>query len=66
MFGLGYPELGLIVFVGLLLFGAKRLPELAKSIGQSINAFKAGLKEGSGQAGAAKTESPKPPEEKKP
>lgn len=42
---LGMPELLLIGAVGLLLFGAKRLPELARSIGSSVKAFKEGLKE---------------------
>ena len=32
----------------LLLFGAKKLPEVAKSIGSSVNAFKKGLKDDSG------------------
>jgi sec-independent protein translocase protein TatA len=34
------PELALIVLVILLLFGAKRLPELFKSFGKSIKEFK--------------------------
>lgn len=43
---LGMPELILISAVGLLLFGAKRLPDLARSIGGSVKAFKEGIKEG--------------------
>ena len=47
MFGqIGYPEIMLILAVLLLLFGAKKLPELAKSIGKSARALKDGLKEG--------------------
>ena len=38
-------EIGLIVLVILLLFGATRLPKLGKSMGQSIRGFKQGLKE---------------------
>lgn len=49
--GLGMGELTLILGVALLLFGAKRLPELARSLGGSINAFKQGLKEGEPDAG---------------
>ena len=40
MFNLGYGELVLIFVVILLIFGPKRLPELARSIGKGINEFK--------------------------
>ena len=43
--GLGTPELIAIVAVVFLLFGATRLPQLAKSLGQSKRAFKEGLEE---------------------
>lgn len=42
----GYGELLIILVVGLLLFGANRIPEVARSLGRSVNAFKQGLKEG--------------------
>ena len=42
---LGFGEILVILLVVLLLFGAKRLPELARSVGASFNAFKKGLKE---------------------
>lgn len=40
---LGTGELVLILLVFLLLFGAKRIPELARSLGKGINSFKQGL-----------------------
>ena len=46
MFGLGMPELILILIVALLLFGPKRLPDLGRSLGRAIASFKEGLKEG--------------------
>lgn len=38
--GIGGPELMLILFIVLLLFGANKLPELAKSLGKSVKEFK--------------------------
>ncbi len=43
--GLGTPELIVIAIVIVLLFGATRLPQLAKALGQSKRAFKEGLDE---------------------
>ena len=40
MFGLGGPEIVLILVVILLLFGAKKLPELARGLGSGIKEFK--------------------------
>ena len=40
MFGLGGGEIVLILAVVLLLFGAKKLPELARGLGQGIKEFK--------------------------
>jgi TatA/E family protein of Tat protein translocase len=48
--GLGTPELLVIAVVIFLLFGATRLPQLAKSLGQSKRAFKEGLDEGEREA----------------
>jgi len=48
--GLGTPELLVIAVVIFLLFGATRLPQLAKSLGQSKRAFKEGLDEGEKEA----------------
>ena len=65
MFHLGWPELTLVVVVALLLFGAKRVPEVARALGLSINAFKGGLKDGQKDADGGKAEMKKPPEEPK-
>lgn len=43
MFGLGYGEIILIVIVILLLFGAKRIPELMRNLGKGLKGFKDGL-----------------------
>ena len=40
------PELIIIVAVIILLFGARKLPELARSLGQSAKEFRKGLDEG--------------------
>ena len=42
----GHMEIILIVFVIMLLFGAKKLPELSRSLGKSLGEFKKGQKEG--------------------
>jgi len=40
MFGIGTTELLVILFIILLVFGSKKLPELAKGLGKGINEFK--------------------------
>jgi sec-independent protein translocase protein TatA len=42
MFGLGYQELMIILVIVLLLFGAQKLPELARGLGKSVSEFKRG------------------------
>lgn len=43
--GLGLPELLVIVFVVLLLFGGKKLPELMHGMGKGVRSFKEGMNE---------------------
>lgn len=40
MFGIGVPELILILIIGLVIFGPGKLPEVGKAIGRSLNEFK--------------------------
>ncbi len=47
MFGLGYQELLIILVIVLILFGANRLPELARSLGSSMKEFKKGMNDAS-------------------
>ncbi|MBI5265897.1 MAG: twin-arginine translocase TatA/TatE family subunit [candidate division Zixibacteria bacterium] len=42
---LGMPELLIIVFVILLLFGARKLPELAQGLGKGIREFKKAMRD---------------------
>ena len=46
MFGLGMGELLVVLLVVLVFFGGSRLPKLGSSIGEAINNFKKGMKEG--------------------
>ena len=40
MFGIGVPELVLILVIGLVVFGPGKLPGVGKALGQSIKEFK--------------------------
>jgi sec-independent protein translocase protein TatA len=45
MFGIGLSELLVILLVCLLLFGANRLPEIGKSLGEGIREFKKSMRD---------------------
>ncbi len=43
MFGLGATELSIILVIVVILFGARRLPEIGAGVGKAIKNFKAGV-----------------------
>lgn len=43
MFGIGVPELLVILGIIILIFGARRLPEIGSGLGKAIKNFKAGV-----------------------
>ncbi len=45
MFGIGHQELIIIFGIVFLIFGAKRLPEMGKGLGQAIRGFKTSMQE---------------------
>lgn len=44
VFGLGFPEVGVILLLGILLFGGDKIGSLAKGVGDAIREFKKGVK----------------------
>jgi len=43
MFGLGMPELIVILIIVIVIFGANRLPQLGEGLGKAIRGFKKGI-----------------------
>lgn len=49
IFGMGVPELLVILAIALLLFGPKNLPKLGKSLGATVKSIREGMDEGEGK-----------------
>lgn len=62
---LGLGEILIILAVLLLLFGARKLPELARSMGRSTKEFKAGLREGGSEPSETTPQDSATPEQTK-
>ncbi|MBD2412182.1 MAG: TatA/E family twin arginine-targeting protein translocase [Desmonostoc geniculatum HA4340-LM1] len=45
IFGIGLPEMAVIMVVALLIFGPKKLPEIGRSVGKTIRSFQEASKE---------------------
>jgi sec-independent protein translocase protein TatA len=61
LFNLGGGEIILILALILILFGARKLPELAKGLGQGIKEFKKATREVTEEVSSAMDETPPPP-----
>jgi sec-independent protein translocase protein TatA len=61
LFNLGGGEIILILALILIMFGAKKLPELAKGLGQGIKEFKKATKEGTDEVSNSMNEPPSTP-----
>jgi sec-independent protein translocase protein TatA len=49
MFGLGMPELLVVLVIVIIIFGASRLPQLGEGLGKAIKGFKKGIAESQDQ-----------------
>lgn len=63
---LGWPEIVMILVIVLVLFGAKKIPELARGLGTGIKEFKKATRDVQDDLQRAMDEEPPPPPPKKP
>ena len=50
LFGLGWPEVTIIVIVAVLIFGPKKIPELGGALGKTLRGFKEGMTQADDEA----------------
>lgn len=50
MFGLGWPEVVIILIAAVLVFGPKKIPELGSALGKTLRGFKEGVSESEAKA----------------
>jgi sec-independent protein translocase protein TatA len=62
--GIGAQELLLILLIILLLFGARKIPEIARGLGKSVAEFKKGTKDLEDEIKKEEPEKREPPEKK--
>jgi sec-independent protein translocase protein TatA len=62
LFGLRGQELLIVLLIVLLVFGARKLPDLARSLGASAKEFRKGIDEGTEQATETRATEPSSPD----
>lgn len=61
--GIGFQELLLIFLVVLILFGARRIPDIAQGLGKGIREFKKAVKDTQDELGNIKSTNPSKPDQ---
>jgi sec-independent protein translocase protein TatA len=62
--GIGAQEILLILLIIILLFGARKIPEIARGLGRSVSEFKKGIREVDEEIKKEEPERREPPEKK--
>ena len=62
--GIGAQEILLILLIVILLFGARKIPEIARGLGRSVSEFKKGIREVDEEIKKEEPERREPPEKK--